>query len=58
MIVPKDNRKDMIEEVPEDVRSAMKVEYVDNVAQVLNIALEPTANRKSKAQSRKSKVES
>ena len=40
VIVPKDNRKDVIEEVPEDVRSEMKIEYVDTVAQTLNLALE------------------
>ena len=40
VIVPKDNRKDVLEEVPENVRSAMHVEYVDNVAMLLKMALE------------------
>jgi len=48
VIVPKDNRKDVMEDVPEDVRSAVKIEYVDNVAQVLALALERATSRKSK----------
>jgi len=48
VIVPKDNRKDIVEEVPENVRSAMKIEYVDNVSQALGLALEPTSKKPGK----------
>lgn len=48
VIVPKENRKDVIEEVPEDIRTAMRIEYVENVAQVLNLALEPNGKHPSK----------
>jgi len=43
VIVPRDNRKDIIEEVPEDIRAEMRIEYVENVAQLLDLALEPNA---------------
>ena len=43
VIVPKDNRKDVEEEVPEDVRGGMKVAYVDDVDSVLRLALDSTA---------------
>lgn len=45
VVVPKDNRKDVEEDVPEDIRSEMRVEYVDDVGQVLNIALEPDGKK-------------
>jgi len=38
-ILPKDNEKD-IAEVPENLRSAMKLHFVDTMDQVLQIALE------------------
>jgi ATP-dependent Lon protease len=38
-ILPKDNEKDLAE-VPENLRSAMKLHFVDNMDQVLAIALE------------------
>ena len=38
-ILPKDNEKD-VTEVPENLRSAMKLHFVDNMDQVLAIALE------------------
>ena len=41
VIVPKENRKDVEEDVPKDVLSSMKIEYVDNVGRVLAAALEP-----------------
>lgn len=41
VIVPRDNRKDVMEEVPENVRREMRVEYVDTIDQALNLALEP-----------------
>jgi len=40
VIVPKANRKDVEEDVPSDIRSEMKIEYVEDVDQVLNLALE------------------
>ena len=39
VILPKDNEKD-IPEVPENLRSAMKLHFAENMDQVLNIALE------------------
>ena len=47
VIVPKDNRKDIVEEVPENVRSAIRIEYVDNVSQALDLALEPNGKNRS-----------
>ena len=46
VIVPKDNRKDVEEDVPEDIRRSMRIEYVDSVDQVLKLALEPNGARK------------
>lgn len=46
VIVPSDNRKDVMEEVPEDVRNAIRIEYVDRIDQVLSIALEPARGRR------------
>ena len=39
MILPKDNEKD-VAEVPENLRTAMKLHFVDTMDQVLQIALE------------------
>ncbi len=39
MILPKDNEKD-VAEVPENLRNAMKLHFVDTMDQVLQIALE------------------
>jgi ATP-dependent Lon protease len=39
VILPKDNEKD-VAEVPENLRSAMKLHFVDTMDQVLQIALE------------------
>jgi ATP-dependent Lon protease len=39
VILPKDNEKDLAE-VPENLRSAMKLHFVDNMDQVLAVALE------------------
>ncbi|MCE5324397.1 endopeptidase La [bacterium] len=41
VIVPKENRKDIEEDVPSDVRESMNIIYVDDVSQVLDEALEP-----------------
>ena len=40
VIVPKENRKDVEEEVPEGLRTGMKIEYVDDVGRVLDLALD------------------
>lgn len=45
VIVPKDNRKDILEDVPEDIRSAMNIVYADNVGQLLAVALEPNGKK-------------
>ena len=39
VILPQENEKDMAD-VPENLRSAMKLHFVDNMDQVLRIALE------------------
>jgi ATP-dependent Lon protease len=39
VILPRDNEKDLAE-VPENLRSAMKMHFVDTMDQVLQIALE------------------
>jgi ATP-dependent Lon protease len=39
VILPKDNEKD-VAEVPENLRTAMKLHFVDTMDQVLQIALE------------------
>jgi ATP-dependent Lon protease len=39
VILPKDNEKD-VAEVPENLRNAMKLHFVDTMDQVLQIALE------------------
>jgi ATP-dependent Lon protease len=39
VILPKDNEKDLAE-VPENLRTAMKLHFVDTMDQVLQIALE------------------
>ncbi len=39
IILPKDNEKD-VAEVPENLRNAMKLHFVDTMDQVLQIALE------------------
>ena len=44
VILPKDNEKDLAE-VPENLRSAMKLHFVDTMDQVLQIALESPAAR-------------
>ena len=52
VIVPKDNRKDIIEDVPEDIRESMRIEYVENIDQVLSLALESPKQKTKKKQSR------
>jgi len=48
VIVPKENRKDVEEDVPQGVREELKVIYVDDVSQVLAEALESDGKKKLK----------
>ena len=41
VIVPEDNRKDIMEDVPEEVRRELEIRYADSIDQVFEIALEP-----------------
>ncbi|MDH7601417.1 MAG: endopeptidase La [Armatimonadota bacterium] len=50
VIIPKDNKKDVEEDVPANVRNSMKIEYVDSVAQVLALALEPDGKKSKRSQ--------
>ncbi|MCE9557571.1 MAG: endopeptidase La, partial [Armatimonadetes bacterium] len=43
VILPEDNRKDYLEEVPAAIREVLKVHFASDVDQVLKIALEPAA---------------
>ena len=47
VIIPKENRKDVNEEVPRDVRGDMRIIYVDKVSQVLDEALLPNGAKGS-----------
>ncbi len=49
VIVPKENRKDIEEDVPADIREHMKIIYVDDVSQVLSEALEHKGRHKKGA---------
>jgi len=49
VIVPSRNRKDVFEDVPEDVRSAMNIVYVTDVIEVIDIALRPKPRAKRPA---------
>ena len=40
LILPEENKKDYMEEVPENVRTALDTRFVENVDQVLRLALE------------------
>ncbi len=48
VIVPADNKKDIDEDVPEDVKKEMTFEFVDSVDQVFEIALETDAVKSKK----------
>jgi ATP-dependent Lon protease len=41
VIVPSRNRKDVLEDVPEDVRNALNIVYVSDVLEVIDVALRP-----------------
>ncbi len=46
VIVPKDNRKDIMEDVPAHIISEMNIEYVGDIGRVLALALEPAGTRR------------
>ena len=41
LILPEENEKDYMEEVPEEIRDELKVHFVKHASQVLRLALEP-----------------
>ncbi len=41
IVVPERNRKDVLEDLPEEVRKEVRIEFVTDVRQVLDMALEP-----------------
>ncbi len=43
VILPERNRKDFLEDIPEEVRKEMRFEFVEDVGRVLQLALEPRA---------------
>jgi ATP-dependent Lon protease len=43
VIVPRDNKKDVDENVPEDVRREMEFDFVESIDEVFKIALEPVS---------------
>jgi len=52
VIVPKRNERDMVE-IPEEVRKSLKFHFVENIDQVLKLALNGSARRASAAKRRK-----
>ncbi|MFQ3549461.1 MAG: endopeptidase La [Armatimonadota bacterium] len=53
VILPKENQKDLLEDVPEDVRKDLKIHFVDHISQVLDIALEPEIRKKRSTKTNK-----
>jgi len=51
IVVPERNRKDVLEDLPEEVRNEVKIEFVTDVRQVLELALEPKARPSVQADS-------
>jgi ATP-dependent Lon protease len=51
VIVPERNRKDVMEDLPDEVRAEMQFEFVEDVRRVLELALEPKAQEKAQAAS-------
>jgi ATP-dependent Lon protease len=52
VIVPKRNERDMVE-IPEEVRKSLKFHFVENIDQVLKLALDGSARRATAAKRRK-----
>lgn len=55
ILLPSENRKEVEEDVPANVRGEMRIEYVENVEQVLDAALEPTATPPGRSRTEKPK---
>jgi ATP-dependent Lon protease len=53
IIVPMENRKDILEDIPEDVQKEMEFFYVDDISHVLEKALEPENSTKKATSKRK-----
>jgi len=49
VIVPVDNRKDVDENIPDEVRKEMKFQFVESVDEVFKAALEPVKARAKRA---------
>jgi ATP-dependent Lon protease len=47
LILPKDNRKDVIEDVPASIKKDLKFNFVDHLDEVLKIALRPSKSTKN-----------
>lgn len=48
ILLPTENRKEVEEDVPTNIREQMRFEYVENVDQVLALGLEPDETKKRK----------
>lgn len=46
VVLPEENKKDYLEDVPEEIRKELKAHFVNNAAQVIKIALEPAPKPK------------
>jgi len=51
VILPERNRKDFMEDIPEEVRAELHFEFVDEVSQVLKLALTPATTPATEAKS-------
>jgi len=43
LLLPEENRKDVLEDVPAEIQDGMTFIYVKDISQVLELALEPPA---------------
>ncbi len=55
IIVPSENKKDVLEDIPEEIRRELEFVYADDIAQVLETALEPE-NGASKSSNKRKKA--
>lgn len=58
LLIPKQNEKDVVEDVPQEVRDAVKIHYVDNIERALEIALLPDPETKKSKTNGPQKVKS
>jgi ATP-dependent Lon protease len=49
VVLPERNRKDVEEEVPEQVRESLEIKFVNTMEEVLDIALEPDGTKPAEA---------